>query len=55
MQAISTGNVSLNSVSGQSHIQVSRLKKTTLRQGSHHPDVAELQNLLSRYVRAVAK
>ena len=50
MQAISASNVSLNTVSGEAHIQVSKVKKPTLRFGSIHPDVAELQTLLERYV-----
>ena len=50
MQAISTSNVSLGAVSGAAHIQVSKIKKPTLRPGSSHPDVAELQTLLQRYV-----
>ncbi|MGB5917121.1 MAG: peptidoglycan-binding protein [Phormidesmis sp.] len=50
MQAISASNVSLSTVSGAAHIQVSKIKKPTLRLGSHHADVAELQALLKRYV-----
>lgn len=50
MQAISTSNISLSTVSGASHIQVSKIHKPTLRPGSSHPDVVELQTLLQRYV-----
>ena len=49
MQAISASNVSLDTVSGAAHIQVRKIKKPTLRSGSSHPDVAELQTLLQRY------
>ena len=50
MQVISTSNVSLETVSSASHIQVSKISKPTLSQGSNHPDVVEMQNLLRRYV-----
>ena len=54
MQAISASNVSLDAVSGAAHIRISKIKKPTLRLGSNHSDVAELQTLLQHYVSPVA-